>query len=237
MKIILQKFIAQSGYCSRRKAEELIKQGRVFVNGKIAEPGMRVDEEDEVKIGEEGVGLPKEKIYIKMNKPVGYTCTSRRFAGEKNIFSLISRKERLFVAGRLDKDSRGLILLTNDGDLAQRITHPRFEHEKKYVIKIKDKKQKIKDNEIENLFKRGVDIGEGEGIARVKDIKYMGDNKFEIILAEGKKRQIRRMFKAVGVEVEDLVRISIGTLGIGDLPEKQWRPLRKKEIEELTKKQ
>ncbi|MDD5071301.1 MAG: pseudouridine synthase [Patescibacteria group bacterium] len=235
MKIILQKFIAESGYCSRRKAEELIKQGKIFVNGKIARPGMKAGEKDEIKIGKENIGLPKEKVYIKMNKPVGYTCTSRRFSGEKNIFSLIGRKERLFIAGRLDKDSRGLILLTNDGDLAQRITHPRFGHEKKYIVKTKNQKLKTKD--IESVFKQGVDIGEGDGIVVVKKIKYIGDNKFEIILAEGKKRQIRRMFKAMGMEVEDLIRFSIGSLELGDLPEKQWRPLRKEEIKELTKKQ
>ncbi|MDD5291245.1 MAG: pseudouridine synthase [Patescibacteria group bacterium] len=229
--LVLQKYIAQSGFCSRRKAEELIKQGRVFINDKLAEPGVKAEEEDEVKIDGKKINLPKEKIYIKMNKPIGYTCTSRRFSAEKNIFSLIGRKERLFVAGRLDKDSRGLILLTNDGDLTQRITHPKFGHEKRYVVKIK--KTKIKDKDIENLFRRGVDIGEGDGIVRAKDIKYIGDNKFEIILAEGKKRQIRRMFKAMGLEVEDLIRVSIGRLKLGDLPEKQWRPLKKKEIDEL----
>ncbi|MFA4833716.1 MAG: pseudouridine synthase [Patescibacteria group bacterium] len=233
MKEVLQKYIAESGYCSRRRAEELIKQGKVFVNGKIAEPGMRAGEEDEVKIGGERVGLPKEKIYIKMNKPVGYTCTTRRFAGEKNIFSLIGRKERLFVAGRLDKDSRGLILLTNDGDLAQRITHPSFRHNKNYVVELES--SIINSEAIIRRFKAGVDIGEGDGLVMAKEAKYLGDKKFSITLGEGKKRQIRRMFGVLGLRVKDLVRVSIGTLELGDLPEKQWRPLRKKEIEEIKK--
>ena len=234
MKSILQKYIAQSGFCSRRKAEELIKQGKVFVNGKAAEPGSRAGEEDEIKIGEEKIGLPKERIYIKMNKPIGYTCTSRRFKDEKNIFSLIGRKERLFVAGRLDKDSRGLILLTNDGDLAQRITHPSFGHKKDYLVEIES--SNLNPEAIIRRFKSGIDIGEGDGLVMAKEVKYLGGKKFAVTLGEGKKRQIRRMFGVLGLRAKDLVRVSIGTLELGDLPEKQWRPLRKKEIEELTKK-
>lgn len=233
--LVLQKFIARSGFCSRRKAEELIKQGKVFVNGKVATAGARAGEEDEVKIGGEKIGLPKEKIYIKMNKPVGYTCTTRRFKGEKNIFSLIGRKERLFVAGRLDKDSRGLILLTNDGDLTQRITHPSFGHKKNYLVELES--SAINPEAIIKRFKVGIDIGEGDGLSVAKGVKYLGDKKFEITLGEGKKRQIRRMFGVLGLRVKDLVRVSIGTLELGDLPEGRWRPLRKKEIEELTRKQ
>jgi len=233
MKEVLQKFIAESGFCSRRRAEEMIKQGEVFVNGEMAEPGMRAGEEDEIKIGGEKIGLLKEKIYIKMNKPVGYTCTTRRFKGEKNIFSLIGRKERLFVAGRLDKDSRGLILLTNDGDLTQRITHPSFGHEKRYVVKLESS---VSNPEIIiRRLKTGIDIGEGEGIVKIKDAKYLSDKEFTITLGEGKKRQIRRMFGVFGLKIKDLVRVSIGSLELGDLPEKQWRPLRKKEIEEIKK--
>ncbi|MFA4941163.1 MAG: pseudouridine synthase [Patescibacteria group bacterium] len=233
MKIVLQKFIAESGYCSRRKAEEWIKQGEVFVNGELAEPGTKVDEKDEVKIFGEIIGLPEEKIYIKMNKPAGYTCTARRFKGEKNIFSLIGRKERLFVAGRLDKDSRGLILLTNDGDLAQKITHPSFGHEKKYIIKLESS---VSNPEIiANRLKSGIDIGDGDSVVRAKEAKSLNNREFEITLREGKKRQIRRMFMAFGLKVRDLVRVSIGSLELEDLPEKQWRPLKKKETEEIKK--
>ena len=233
MKIVLQKFIAESGYCSRRKAEEWIKQGEVFVNGELAEPGTKVDEKDEVKIFGEIIGLPEEKIYIKMNKPAGYTCTARRFKGEKNIFSLIGRKERLFVAGRLDKDSRGLILLTNDGDLAQKITHPSFGHEKKYIIKLESS---VSNPEIiANRLKSGIDIGDGDSVVRAKEAKSLNNREFEITLREGKKRQIRRMFMAFGLKVRDLVRVSIGSLELEDLPEKQWRLLKKKEIEEIKK--
>lgn len=233
MKEVLQKFIAQSGYCSRRKAEALLKQGEVFVNGKVAESGMRAGEKDKVEIFGEIISLPKEKIYIKMNKPIGYTCTARRFAGEKNIFSLIGRKERLFVAGRLDKDSRGLILLTNDGDLTQRITHPSFGYEKKYAVKLESS---VTDPEIiVKHLKSGIEIGEGDGLVKVKDIKFLGDKEFAITLGEGKKRQIRRMFAVLGLKVKDLVRVAVGSLELGDVPEGRWRPLRRREIEELIK--
>jgi pseudouridine synthase len=233
MKIVLQKFIAESGYCSRRKAEEWIKEGEVFVNGEVAEPGTKVDEKDEVKIFGEVIGSPEEKIYIKMNKPVGYVCTSRDFKGEKNIFDLIGKKERLFVAGRLDKDSRGLILLTNDGDLAQKITHPSFKHEKKYIIKLCS--SVLNPEIIANRLKSGIDIGDGDGIVRAKEAKGLSGWEFEMTLGEGKKRQIRRMFMAFGLKVKDLVRVSVGNLELGDLPEGQWRPLKKKEIEALRK--
>ena len=169
-----------------------------------------------------------------MNKPIGYTCTSRRFKDEKNIFSLIGRKERLFVAGRLDKDSRGLILLTNDGDLAQRITHPSFGHKKDYLVEIES--SNLNPEAIIRRFKSGIDIGEGDGLVMAKEVKYLGGKKFAVTLGEGKKRQIRRMFGVLDFRVKDLVRVSIGTLELGDLPEGRWRPLRKKEIEELTKK-
>lgn len=231
MKIVLQKFIAQAGFCSRRQAEEFIKKGRVFINGKIAEPGMRADENDEVKIGGKRLVLHKKLIYIKLNKPEGYVCTSRKFKDEKNIFGLVGVKERLFATGRLDKDSRGLILLTNDGELADKLTHPRYEHKKNYEVRIKNyglSDEKIK--EIENKLKKGVDIGEGDGAVKAKDARWLGGNKFLIVLTEGKKRQIRRMFKAFGCQVVDLVRISIGELELGDLKEGEWRYLSNEEI-------
>lgn len=223
MKIVLQKFIAQSGYCSRRNAEELIRQKKVFVNEKIVELGMKVDESDDVKIGKQKLSLSKEKIYIILNKPKGYTCTNRKFFSEKNVFDLVKTNERLFVVGRLDKDSRGLVLLTNDGDLALEMTHPRFEHEKEYIATIANHQLRITNNEIEGRIKRGVDIGEGDGVVKAKDVKYLGDNKFKIILTEGKKRQIRRMFKAVGCEIKDLVRVRIGDIELGNLAEGKYK--------------
>jgi pseudouridine synthase len=242
-KIVLQKFIAESGYCSRRQAEELIRLKKVLVNNEPAELGMKVDEGDEVKVNGRKLALSKEKIYIILNKPKGYTCTNRQFEGEKNVFELVDVAEKLFTVGRLDKDSRGLVLITNDGDLTQKLTHPKFEHEKKYIIKIQNLKinpehsgqndnLKLKIDGIVKKLMKGVDIGDGDGIVKVKDIKYIGDNNFEIILTEGKKRQIRRMFRAVGCEIKDLIRIGIGSLSLGNLAEGRWR---KVDIDEIQK--
>ena len=229
-KIVIQKFIANSGYCSRRKAEEAIKYKEVTVNGELAELGQRVDVDDEVKINGERLGLAKKRIYIKLNKPEGYVCSNRRFRGEKNIFDLVDVKDRLFAVGRLDKNSRGLVLLTNDGELTQKLTHPKFEHKKIYEIEVEGK---INENNIKNVinnFKNGIDVGDNDGVVKVKEIKFLDKNKFKIILTEGKKRQIRRMFKEIGFNVKDLARIGIGNLTIGNLKKGEWKYLSEKEV-------
>lgn len=288
-KINLQKFIAECGICSRRKAGDLIKQGRVVVNGMAAELGMRVDENDKVEVNKTPL-YPFQGgnyVYIKLNKPAGYTCTNRKFEGEKNVFELVDLKTplaplwerggvpRLFIVGRLDKDSRGLVLLTNDGEMAQRLTHPSFQHEKRYEVRINNQELRIRNGrdrgeikkfrnlEIENIIKHlkdGVEIGECEvrkkisekldstwqgkipsspllrginGIVRAKEVKYLGDNKFFVVLTMGKKRQIRRMFAALGYEVEDLLRTGIGKLELGNLREGELECIAEEEIEKL----
>lgn len=236
MKTILQKFIAASGYCSRRKAEEFIREGFVTVNGRMAELGMAVDDGDEVKVDGEKIGLAAQKIYLALNKPKGYVCTNRSFAGEQNIFDLVQSKERLFVVGRLDKDSRGLTILTNDGDWANRMSHPRYEKEKEYEVKIinyksssfakaMEDKQIINNKELTSKLLSGVDIGEGDGVVKAKKAEYLGDDRFKIILGEGKKRQIRRMFQVLGCEVEDLLRVRIGKILLGELKEGKYKVL------------
>lgn len=233
MKIILQKFIAGTGAYSRRQAEELIRQGKVLVNGQLAELGMRVEKNDEVKVNDKRISVQKEKVYIKLNKPAGYTSTTREFKGEKNVFELIKDKELakgLVIAGRLDKESRGLILLTNDGELVMRLTHPRYGHEKKYLVKVKEC---TNPELIREKFTKGIDI-EG-GRARAKRVKYLGDNKFEIVLTEGKKRQIRQMFKSLRCDVVDLERISIGSLELGNLKTGEWKYLDQEELKMLLK--
>ena len=235
MTMILQKFMVEAGYCSRRRATELIKTGRVAVNGQKAEPGARVGENDDVRIGGVKLRLKKNKIYIKLNKPIGYTCTNRKFKGEKNIFELLPKKARqaslLHVAGRLDKNSRGLILLTNDGNLTKRLTHPKYGHEKTYIVKIKNQNANIKMT-IQKL-KRGIEIDRSGEILKAKDVKYLENNEFEIVLTEGKKRQIRRMFKALGYEVDDLKRMAIGGLKLGNLKEGGWKYLTAKDLQGL----
>ncbi|MCD4705685.1 pseudouridine synthase, partial [bacterium] len=204
-------YIADSGHCSRRKAEELIRSGKVSLNGEIAGPGVRAGNEDKIKIGNKIVKPIEDKIYIKLNKPIGYICTNKKFKNEKNIFDLINLKERLFVVGRLDKNSRGLVVLTNDGSWANKMMHPSFEHEKEYRVKIKNQKSDIK-IDVENKLLKGVNIGEGDGVVRVKKIERIKDNIFKIILTQGKKRQIRRMFKVLDLDVVNLKRVRIGDI-------------------------
>jgi 23S rRNA pseudouridine2604 synthase len=243
MSIVLQKFIAEAGYCSRRQAQSLIEAGQVTVNGQLAELGMRVEAGDQVKIDGQPLGLAKSKIYIILNKPVGYACTHAIVEGERNVYELIPHQEKLFVVGRLDKNSRGLIILTNDGELTQRLTHPKFEHRKQYMVKVNPPKDMIKagdfrfeDREAEKIARelmQGIDIGEGDGVVRAKLAKYLGNNQFEIILTYGKKRQIRRMFRELDCSVVDLLRTEIAGQRMGVLQEGAWREMTEAEITRL----
>ncbi len=232
----LQKLIASTGYCSRRKAEKLILNGKnVYVNNKLATVGMRVDEGDEVCIDNVLINTKQKKVYIKLNKPVGYTSTSAKFDSEKNVYELLPEKVRedksLHIVGRLDKNSCGLILFTNDGAMTQILTHPSFEHEKKYLVTLKGKH--IRDvTSITNKFTQGMRLKE-IGNVKAKQIRYLGKSRFEVILTEGKKRQIRNMFAEINEEVIFLQRISIGSLVLGDLEETQWKYLTPSEVNKL----
>ncbi|MFA6514057.1 MAG: pseudouridine synthase [Patescibacteria group bacterium] len=238
MNAVLQKVIADSGLASRREAEKMIKMGSIKVNGKLASLGDRADIEKDI-ITVRGKLLPKkaDKIYVKLNKPVGYTCTNRSFPGEQNVFQLISLKDRLFSVGRLDKDSRGIIILTNDGDLAQKISHPRMKHEKIYEVKLFDQRGEALSpsdgRKVAGSLVKGVEIGEGDGISKAKHAEYLQNNLFGIILSEGKKRQIRRMFGALGFRVADLQRINFAGIGLGGIKEGEWRNLSQQEVEKL----
>lgn len=223
--MILQKYISQSGFCSRRKATDLILQKKVKVNGKIAEAGSTVLESDRVEINGKMLNLENklsDKIYLLVNKPVGYVCTNRQFDSEMNIFELLPTKvngiarSSLFVVGRLDKNSRGLVILTNDGDFAYKLTHPKYEVPKIYEVVLEETGTSLEAKNIIEHFKKGIDIGEGDGIAYAKNIIYTGPNHFRITLTQGKKRQIRRMFHSLGLRVQDLKRISIGKYKLPD---------------------
>ena len=229
----LQKYIAHTGYCSRRKADELISDGKnVTVNGVYAVSGMKVDDRDIIEIDGVVLGKNKKKIYIKMNKPTGYTCTSRKFDTEKNIYELlpqnIKNDQSIHIVGRLDKESQGLVLLTNDGALTQELTHPSNEHEKRYLVTVRNNKKRDT-NFIEESFLNGVKAEE-IGMVHAKSIKYLKGDNFEVVLTEGKKRQIRMMFRAVGEHVIKLTRVSIGGLKLEALKEGKWEYLNSGEM-------
>lgn len=237
-KINLTKLIAQRSHHSRRKAEALIREGLVKVDGVLAKLGDKFNDNCKIEINNKKIETKEDKkIYLKINKPIGYTCTNKTFFGEKNIFSLIPLVEKLFSVGRLDKDSCGLIILTNDGDLNYQLTHPKFEHQKTYLIKLYYDK-KLEDSnfirEIIKYFKNGIDIEE-KTLARAKNIEYLGNNNFKIILTEGKKRQIRKMFAFFDLNIRELKRIDFAGIKLDDLKTGEWKYLNSEEIKLLKK--
>ncbi len=227
--IVLQKYIAQSGFCSRREAEELIRTGKVTVQGKRAELGMYAQGGEEIRVRGQAIQVKTTHTYIALNKPKGYTCSNRVFPGERNIFELIGEKGKLFSIGRLDKDSRGLIIVTSDGDLDNYLSHPRYGHEKEYEVQT-DRIRAEEEEDIVRSLKKGVNIGEEDGIAKAKRVQYLQNGRFIITLTTGKKRQIRRMLGALEHDVLDLKRISFAELKLGSLEEGKWRHLDEKEI-------
>lgn len=232
----LTKVIAENSNYSRRKAEELIRLGLVSVNNQIAQLGEKVSKEDKIKVNGQKI-IRNQKIYIKLNKPIDYVCTNRNFKGEKNIFSLINIREKIVSIGRLDKDSSGLLILTNDGDLNYKLSHPKFEHNKIYLVKINNDEQlknKVFLNKLKNDFIRGINIGE-KTLAKAKKVTIINEQLFEITLSEGKKRQIRRMFGFFSLRVESLKRIEFTGIKLDGLKEGQWENLNKEEIDILKK--
>lgn len=227
--IRLQKYLSQCGVASRRASEKLIDDGLVCVNRRLAMVGDSIDpEKDEVTI-EGRLVKPEEKmIYIALNKPQGYITSCSRAQGAA-LVDLIKIPEKVFPVGRLDKDSEGLVLLTNDGDLANKLTHPKYECEKEYVVTVH---ADVSETEADTL-RKGVLLVEGR--TKPCRLKRVGPREFSIILQEGKKRQIRRMFQAVGKKVTKLKRVRIKTLKLGDIELGKWRDLQPNEIVGLKK--
>lgn len=224
----INKYIAKSGIASRRKADELIKQGKISINGEVMTSlGYEVQNEDIVRFEGEIIKPIKDKYYFMLNKPIGYVSTHSRKFDDKIIFDLIDIDIKLFSIGRLDKDSRGLILITNDGDIYNKVIHPRNEIYKKYIVKL-DKDFNISDK---RRIEAGVDIG--DYLTNSSKIKLLDNTTIQIEINEGKNRQIRRMFEAYNYEVIDLNRISIGDIKLGDLPIGSYRDLSNKEINYL----
>lgn len=224
----INKYLAHSGVCSRRQADELISQGRVSINEDVVkELGVKVSPEDIIKLDGKEVKLSKKFQYFLLNKPTGYVSTVKDPHAEKTVLDLVKSEERLYPVGRLDKDSRGIIIITNDGDLTYKLTHPKKDIFKTYEV-ILDKKPKEVD--LKTLI-RGIPM-DGYLTKRAK-IKKMSDYKYQISISEGKNRQVRRMFNYIGCKVVDLKRISIGKIKDNYLPEGKFRKLTKEEIDYL----
>lgn len=221
----VHKIISNAGYCSRRHAEELIKRGKVFVNGKKIKIGDNADpEKDIIEVNGEQIHKAKP-IYIMLNKPKKYEVSMA--PNTKSVLSLISINERIFPVGRLDKNTTGLLLLTNDGNFANKIMHPRYEKEKTYFVKL-DKK--ISEKDIEKI-ERGVNLKDGWIKGKVKIFQK---DQIEITIKEGKKHVIKRLFFKLGYYVKELSRVKIGSLRM-NVKIGKWRYLTKKEVEELIK--
>ena len=227
----LNKFLATAGIASRRKCEELIKNGEIKVNDKVVTTlATDINEKkDKVEYKGEILSLPSSFIYLKMNKPKGYASTSSDEKGRKTIFDLVEDKSvRLFNVGRLDYDTEGLILLTNDGDFANRVIHPKFEIEKEYMVTVEGKMQ---ESEFAVLRKGAVVNGERMPEAKVKPISFDGKfTKLSVVITEGQNHQVRRMFEAIGRNIRLLKRVRIGQVRLGNLYRGKTKPLTEEEI-------
>lgn len=226
MDIRLNKVISDSGLCSRREADNFIETGRVTVNGKQAEVGMRVRPADVVRVDGHIVKQQEEAVYIALNKPVGITCTTDQ-TDPDNIIDFVNYPNRIFNIGRLDKDSEGLILLTNDGGIVNKILRASNNHEKEYEVMVN---KPITDEFITKMA-GGVPIL-GTMTKKCK-VEKEADNRFRITLTQGLNRQIRRMCEALGYDVVKLKRVRIMNISITKLPLGQWRFLTEKELSEL----
>jgi len=216
--IYLQQFLSQAGIASRRQATELIKSGQVKVNNQLAKPGIKIDPlKDKIKINNKLIKPPTHKVYYLVNKPVGYTCTLKDKFAHKKVTDLVPPTPKVWPVGRLDKDSHGLIILTNDGELTNQLTHPKFKHPKEYIVTL-DKKITQK---LLAQLKQGVKLT--EGLAKADQVRQLSDYRLALVIHQGWKRQIRRMLKGCGYQVVDLQRIRIDRWKLGNLKEGTYR--------------
>lgn len=228
----LNKFLSTAGVASRRKCDELIKDGKIYVNGEVqSNLGIVIDEKkDVVEYLGERVNLPSSFIYLKMNKPKGYACTASDEKGRKTIFDLLEDKSvRLFNVGRLDYDTEGLIFLTNDGEFANSVIHPKFQIEKEYIVTVEGV---MKESEFAVLRKGAVINGERMPSARVNPISFDGKvTKLSVVITEGQNHQVRRMFEAIGKDIKLLKRVRIGSVHLGNLFRGKTKPMTAEEVE------
>jgi pseudouridine synthase len=237
MAIRLNKFLSQAGISSRREADQMIVEGRVKVNSEvIQELGYKINEkEDQIEVDGIKVKPDMKLVYLMINKPPGFLVTLKDPLKRPTIKSLLPpMSQRVFPVGRLDFESEGLLLLTNDGELAHRLTHPRFGIEKSYLVKVKGAPEISKIIKLE----KGIHLdGKKTGPARITLLKKSPRRSFlRIVIYEGRKREIRKMFEAIGHKVTDLKRVSVGSLKLGALASGKWRFLQQKEVESLKRR-
>ncbi len=225
----INKYLSEVGYCSRRVADRLIKEGKVVINGSIPEMGTKVEEGDQIKVDGQRIEKSTQKnIYLAFNKPVGIVCTTDRKVEQNNIIDFIKYPTRIFPIGRLDKPSEGLIFLTNDGDIVNKILRARNNHEKEYIVSVN---RPINRDFIQSMS-NGVEIL--ETITKNCFVKQLGANKFKIILSQGLNRQIRRMCESLGFRVQSLKRVRIMNIKL-DVPIGKYREFTKEELLELNR--
>ncbi len=228
--IRLNKFISESGVASRRAADRMIEDGRVSINGRVAVVGDKVTDEDVVKVDGETISRVEEDIIIAFNKPRGITCTADPNDPD-NVIDFIGYPKRIYSVGRLDKYSQGLLLLTNNGDLAYRIMRSKGEHEKEYIVKV--------DRPVTESFLKGMSKGvpiEEDVVTKKCVVEKISDHEVRIILRQGLNRQIRRMCEYFGYRVERLKRVRVVNIELGDLEVGRYRNLTKAERKELFKR-
>lgn len=230
----LNNYISSTGLCSRREADKLIEQGKVTINGKVAKVGQGVEEGDSVKVNNKLIKQKKNNVYIALNKPVGITCTTERHI-KGNIIDYVNYPERIFPIGRLDKPSEGLILLTNDGSIVNKILREENKHDKEYVVTL----DKNITDEFINKMSNGVRIFNPvtKKYVTTKKCKVtkVNNRTFRIVLTQGLNRQIRRMCEVFDYSVQKLQRVRIMDLTLKGLPTGKWRRLSEKEVKDLIK--
>ena len=224
----VHKILAERGVASRRHAEELIAAGRVTSRGRPVKIGDRLAPEVPLEVDGSAAATAVAHRYVLLNKPVGVVSTARDERGRATVVSLVGARERLYPVGRLDSDSEGLLLLTNDGAWAERVLHPRFGHEREYEVDVEPQPTSAQ----LSALGRGVQLEEGVG--ELFGLRVVGNGRVRLVLRTGWKRQVRRMFAAVGLRVTRLRRVRLGTLMLGALPPGKWRELTAREVRELN---
>jgi len=226
----INKYLSEVGFCSRRAADRLIEEGKVTINGEITEIGSKVEEGDQVEVEGQKIINPtnQKNIYLAFNKPIGIVCTTDRRVEPDNIIDFIKYPKRIFPIGRLDKPSEGLIFLTNDGDIVNKILRAKNNHEKEYIVSVN---RPINKDFIQSMS-NGVEIL--DTITKNCFVKQLGQKKFKIILTQGLNRQIRRMCESLGYRVRSLKRVRIMNIKL-DVPTGKFREITKEELIELNR--